>query len=105
VPVVDVENPDSAFEVVMTQRHRGVQVPMVQQGLNAYGRLNLTVWVRNTGRAQEMVELKAKFFDATGGPLDAVADWAQVFVGPGDATQAELLCAEDGAATFKVLIR
>jgi len=105
IPVVQAESIDPSFEIVMTARHRGIEVPMVQHGLNAYGRMNLVVWVRNTSRSQEMVEAKGKFFDASGAALDAAADWTQVFVGPGEAKQVELLCAEDGATTFKVLLR
>jgi len=105
IPVVQVESVDPSFEIVMTSRHGGIEIPMVRHGLNSYGRVNLTVWIRNTSRSQEMVEIKAKFFDASGGIVDAAADWTQVFVGPGEAKQVELLCAEDGATTFKVLLR
>lgn len=105
IPVVRVESTEASFEIVMTAPRRGIEVPKVQHAFNAYDRMNLTVWLRNRGRSQEMVEVKARFFDASGAPLEAAADWTQVFVSPGEARPVELLCAEDGAATFKVLLR
>jgi hypothetical protein len=52
-----------------------------------------------------MVEVKAKFFDEQGTVLDAVGDWTQVFVEPGEAKQVQLSCLVEGARTFKVMIR
>ncbi len=104
MPVVAVESAEPSFEVVMTTPERGIQVPMVQQRVNPYGRMNLTVWIRNTGRSQRAVEVQAKFFDASGAPLDA-GGWTEVFVDPGEARQVDLVCREEGASTFKVLVR
>ncbi|MBN1423891.1 hypothetical protein JXA88_04975 [Candidatus Fermentibacteria bacterium] len=105
IPVVRVESADPSFEIVMTVQHPGIEVPKIQHALNAYGRMNLTVWIRNGGRSQEMIEVKARFFDPSGSLLDATVDWTQVFVSPGEVRPLELLCAEEGAATFKVLLR
>lgn len=104
IPVVAEESVDPRFEIVVTSRYPGIEVPRVRQDLNSYGRMNVTASIRNTGRSQQAIEVKAKFFDAAGRILDS-ADWAQVFVGPGEVRQVELLCGEDGAATFKVLLR
>ena len=105
MPVVDLESAGPSFEIVVANPHRGVEIPTVRQEWNSYGRMNLVVWIRNGGRDQEMVEIKAKFFGKNGRILDSTADWTQAFLQPGEASQVELLCAEEGAETFKVLLR
>jgi len=105
MPVVDLESAGPSFEIVVTVPHPDVEIPTVRQEWNSYGRMNLVVWIRNAGRGQEMVEVKAKFFAKNGRILDSAADWTQAFLNPGEAKQVELLCAEEGAETFKVLLR
>jgi hypothetical protein len=105
IPIVDVESVGAGYEVVLVADHPGIDIVNIREIDGGYGRMTLEVWVRNAGRMQEMVEVKAKFFDQSGTVLDAVADWAQVFVEPGEAKQVQLSCLEEGAHTFKVLVR
>jgi len=105
IPVVRVESTTLNREVVMTTRLPGIDIPTVIEDTNASGRMIITAWIRNSGRTQQMVEIKAKFFDSAGNTLDALGDWDQVFVHPGESNQVELSCGEDGAAFFKLLMR
>jgi hypothetical protein len=105
IPIVDVESVGPGHEVVLVVDHPGINVVNISEIEGAYGRMTLEVWVRNSGRIQEMVEIKAKFFDEYGTTLDAAADWTQLFVEPGEAKQIQLSCLVEGARTFKVLVR
>lgn len=103
LPVVASETEAATFEVVNTVPHL-VEVPRVHQRLNEYGRMTVAIWVRNPGRVPVTVELQAKFFDGEGRPLDPTG-WVQVFVSPKEARQVELSCSQQGATTFKILVR
>jgi hypothetical protein len=105
IPIVDVENVGAGHEVVLVVDHPGIEIVNIREIDGAYGRMTLEVWVRNSGRIQEMVDIKAKFFDEHGTVLDAAGDWTQVFVEPGEAKQVQLSCLVEGARTFKVLVR
>ena len=105
IPVVQVESPSLHREVVMTTRLPGIDVPTIREDVNNAGRMIITAWIRNSSRTQQMVEVKAKFFDGAGRTLDALGDWDQVFVNPGETKQVELTCGEDGALFFKLLLR
>lgn len=105
IPIVDVESVGAGHEVVLVADHPGIEVVNVREIDSSYGRMTLEVWVRSSKRIQEMLEVKAKFFDEHGTVLDAVADWTQVFVEPGEAKQVQLSCLVEGARTFKVLVR
>ncbi len=105
IPVVRIESAEPNAEVVMTTEISNIDVPTIRQEFSSYGRMVLTVWIRNSGRSPQMADVKAKFFDRDGRMLEATGDWDQVFLQPGEATQINLLCGEEGAATFKVLLR
>jgi hypothetical protein len=105
IPMVDVESVGVEHENVLVADHPGIDVVNVREIDGSYGRMTLEVWVRNSGRIQSMVEVKAKFFDETGAILDAATDWTQIFVEPGEAKQVQLSCLVEGARTYKILIR
>jgi hypothetical protein len=105
IPIVDEESVGAGHEVILVADHPGIEVVNIREIESSYARMTLEVWVRNSRRMQEMVEVKAKFFDEFGTVLDAASDWAQVFVEPGEAKQVQLSCLVEGARTYKVLVR
>lgn len=105
IPVINVESPSLQREVVITTRIPGIDVPKVMEDVNSSGRMVITVSIRNNSRSQQMADVKVKFFDTSGRNLDALGDWNQVFVNPGEIKQVEFTCGEINASFFKVLLR